>query len=512
MAEIREMNKVDLKNGFPVSELRDGSMITGQADGEEVVLARRGDELFAVGGHCSHYGGPLTAGLMVGDTVRCPWHHACFSFRTGEALRAPALDPIPSWRVEKLGDKIFVREKLPSPISKRSAEGPKSVVIVGGGAAGLAAADMLRREGYKGSLTIVSADDSPPVDRPNLSKDYLAGTAQEEWVPLRPPDYYRDRRIDLLLHSRVSSIDTTNRRIVVDNGKQLGFGALLLATGAEPIHLPIEGATDSQLHYLRTFADSKAIIAKSASAKRVVVVGASFIGLEVAASLRARGILVDVVAPESQPLERVMGAEIGLFVRKLHESHGVTFHLGQTVSRVSSRRVILSDGTHVEADFIVLGVGVRPSLVLAEQAGLAVNRGIEVNEYLESSVPGIFAAGDAARWPDLHTGERIRVEHWVVAERQGQVAARNILGRREKFDAVPFFWSQHYDVAINYVGHAEKWDVIEIDGSLDARDCAVAYKKGGRTLAIATISRDFQSLQAEVAMEAEIQSQKRDVA
>jgi apoptosis-inducing factor 3 len=512
MAEIREMNKVDLKNGFPVSELRDGSMITGQADGEEVVLARRGDELFAVGGHCSHYGGPLTAGLMVGDTVRCPWHHACFSFRTGEALRAPALDPIPSWRVEKLGDKIFVREKLPSPISKRSAEGPKSVVIVGGGAAGLAAADMLRREGYKGSLTIVSADDSPPVDRPNLSKDYLAGTAQEEWVPLRPPDYYRDRRIDLLLHSRVSSIDTTNRRIVVDNGKQLEFGALLLATGAEPIHLPIEGATDSQLHYLRTFADSKAIIAKSASAKRVVVVGASFIGLEVAASLRARGILVDVVAPESQPLERVMGAEIGLFVRKLHESHGVTFHLGQTVSRVSSRRVILSDGTHVEADFIVLGVGVRPSLVLAEQAGLAVNRGIEVNEYLESSVPGIFAAGDAARWPDLHTGERIRVEHWVVAERQGQVAARNILGRREKFDAVPFFWSQHYDVAINYVGHAEKWDVIEIDGSLDARDCAVAYKKGGRTLAIATISRDFQSLQAEVAMEAEIQSQKRDVA
>jgi apoptosis-inducing factor 3 len=449
---------------------------------------------------------------MVGDTVRCPWHHACFSFRTGEALRAPALDPIPSWRVEKLGDKIFVREKLPSPISKRSAEGPKSVVIVGGGAAGLAAADMLRREGYKGSLTIVSADDSPPVDRPNLSKDYLAGTAQEEWVPLRPPDYYRDRRIDLLLHSRVSSIDTTNRRIVVDNGKQLEFGALLLATGAEPIHLPIEGATDSQLHYLRTFADSKAIIAKSASAKRVVVVGASFIGLEVAASLRARGILVDVVAPESQPLERVMGAEIGLFVRKLHESHGVTFHLGQTVSRVSSRRVILSDGTHVEADFIVLGVGVRPSLVLAEQAGLAVNRGIEVNEYLESSVPGIFAAGDAARWPDLHTGERIRVEHWVVAERQGQVAARNILGRREKFDAVPFFWSQHYDVAINYVGHAEKWDVIEIDGSLDARDCAVAYKKGGRTLAIATISRDFQSLQAEVAMEAEIQSQKRDVA
>jgi NADPH-dependent 2,4-dienoyl-CoA reductase/sulfur reductase-like enzyme/nitrite reductase/ring-hydroxylating ferredoxin subunit len=512
MAETPEVKKPDFRNGFPISGLGEDSMISGQADGEELVLVRRGDEVFAIGAHCTHYGGPLAEGLIVGATVRCPWHHACFSLRTGEALRAPALDPVPCWRVERVGDKIFVREKVSPPASKRGMEGPSSVVIVGGGAAGLAAADMLRREGYDGPLTIVSADDSPPVDRPNLSKDYLAGTAQEEWVPLRPSDYYRDRRIDLLLHSRVSSIDTKNRRIVMENGKQLEFGALLLATGADPVRLPIEGASDSQIHYLRTFADSKAIIAKSASAKRVVVVGASFIGLEVAASLRARGILVDVVAPESQPLERVMGAEIGLFVRKLHEAHGVSFHLGQTVSRVSGRMLTLTDGTHLEADFVVLGVGVRPSLVLAEQAGLAVDRGTQVNEYLETSVPGIFAAGDAVRWPDPHTGERIRVEHWVVAERQGQVAAKNILGRREKFDAVPFFWSQHYDVAINYVGHAEKWDVIEIDGSLDARDCAVAYKKGGRTLAIATISRDFQSLQAEVAMEAEIQSQKRDVA
>src|SRR5258708_5180851 len=285
-----------------------------------------------------------------------------------------------------------------------------------------------------------------------------------------------------------------------------------MATGADPVRLPIEGATDSQLHYLRTFADSKAIIAKAASAKRVVVVGASFIGLEIAASLRTRGILVDVVAPGSQPLEHVMGAEVGLFIRKLHEAHGVTFHLGETVSRANGHTINLTSGTTLEADFLVLGVGVRPSLTVAEQAGLAVDRGISVNEYLETSVTGIFAAGDAARWPDPHTGERIRVEHWVVAERQGQVAAKNILGRREKFEAVPFFWTQHYDEAINYVGHAEKWETIEIDGNLDARDCAVAYKKGGRSLAIATISRDLQSLQAEAAMEAEIRPQKREVA
>ena len=511
MAETTETNKPDFRNGFPIRDLGDGGMISGQADGEELVLARCGDEVFAIGAHCTHYGGPLAAGLIVGDTVRCPWHHACFSLRTGEALRAPALDPIACWRVERLGDKIFVREKVSPPALRHGTEGPSSVVIVGGGAAGLAAADMLRREGYDGPLTIVSADDSPPVDRPNLSKDYLAGTAQEDWIPMRSSDYYRDRKIDLVLRSRVSSLDTRRRRIVLENGKALEFGALLLATGADPVRLAIEGATDSQVHYLRTFADSKAIIAKATSAKRVVVVGARFIGLEVAASLRARGILVDVVAPGSQPLEPVMGAEVGLFIRKLHEAHGVTFHLGETVSRVNGRTVTLTGGTAVDADFLVLGVGVRPSLALAEQAGLTIDRGILVNEYLETSVARIFAAGDAARWPDPHTGERVRVEHWVVAERQGQVAAKNILGRREEFDAVPFFWSQHYDVAINYVGHAEKWEAIEVDGSLDAHDCTVAYKKGGRTLAVATISRDLQSLQAEAAMEGE-RPERREVA
>ena len=302
----------------------------------------------------------------------------------------------------------------------------------------------------------------------------------------------------------MSALNLQQRRIQLENDKTYEFDALLIATGAEPVRLTIEGATDSQISYLRTFADSRAIIAKAASAKRVAVVGASFIGLEVAASLRARGIDVDVVAPESQPLERVMGPEVGLFVRRLHEAHGVVFHLGQTVKRIDGRKLTLSDGTTFEADFVVLGVGVRPALAVAEQAGLAIDGGIAVNEYLETSVPGVFAAGDVARWPDPHSGERIRVEHWVVAERQGQAAARNILGYREPFNAVPFFWSQHYDVVINYIGHAEKWDAIEIDGQLDARNCAVTYKRGGRTLAVATISRDLQSLQVEAEMEASL--------
>jgi NADPH-dependent 2,4-dienoyl-CoA reductase/sulfur reductase-like enzyme/nitrite reductase/ring-hydroxylating ferredoxin subunit len=504
--------KPDLKAGVPLNSIADNGQLLGVIDGEDALLVRRGEQVFAVGAYCTHYHGPLAEGLLVDDTVRCPWHHACFSLHTGEALRAPALDAISCWRTEQVGDDVFVREKLTPFVPRRVGNARNSVVIVGGGAAGLAAADMLRREGYDGSLTIVSADDSPPVDRPNLSKDYLAGTAQEDWVPLRTPEYYRERKIQLLLNSRVTSLDTNKREIVLENGKALEFDGLILATGSDPIHLPIEGASKSEVHYLRTFADSKAIIAKAASAKCVVVVGASFIGLEVAASMRARGIEVDVIAPERQPLERVMGAEVGSFIRKLHEAHGVTFHLGETVGRVNGRAVTLSSGTVLDADFLVLGVGVRPPLELAEQAGLATDRGILVNEYLETSVPGVFAAGDAARWPDPRTGEKIRVEHWVVAERQGQVAARNILGRGERFDAVPFFWSQHYDLAINYVGHAESWDAITINGDLDARDCSVTYKKGGRTLAVVTVSRDLQSLQAEAAMEAETRQRLKHVA
>ena len=507
MAEVTDTPKPDFRHGFKVLDIPDGGIVLGQVDGEDVILSRRRDEVFAVGAFCTHYHGPLADGLVVDDTVRCPWHHACFSLRTGEALRAPALDPIASWRVDKVGDTVYVREKnaathnKPVPGSNRTRDLPQSVVIIGGGAAGLAAAEMLRRDGYDGSVTMISADDSPPCDRPNLSKDFLAGTAQEDWIPLRPPEFYTAHKINLVLGSRVVSLDAKQKRIHLQNGKTYSFGSLLIATGAEPVRLTIEGATDSQLHYLRTFADSKAIVARAATAKSVVVVGASFIGLEVAASLRARGIDVHVVAPETQPLERIMGPEIGHFIRGLHEGRGVHFHLGEAVSRINGRAVSLTGGSSVDADFVVLGVGVRPSLALAEGAGLAINRGIVVNEFLETSVLGIYAAGDVARWPDPHTGEKIRVEHWVAAERQGQTAAKNILGGREPFNAVPFFWSQHYDVAINYVGHAEKWDSIEFDGQVDDRNFSATYKRGEKTLAVATVGRDFQSLEDEAAME-----------
>jgi NADPH-dependent 2,4-dienoyl-CoA reductase/sulfur reductase-like enzyme/nitrite reductase/ring-hydroxylating ferredoxin subunit len=502
----------NLSQGVALDRLADGEMLQGTVNGEEVILARRGDEFFAVGASCPHYGGRLVEGLLHGDEVRCPLHHACFSLRTGEALRAPAFDAIPCWRVERVGERVFVREKVAAPIRKMtiassgSPKRPASVVIIGAGAAGFAAADMLRREGYDKPVTMISADEAAPYDRPNLSKDYLAGTAPDEWIPLRPPAYYRDQRLDLLLNSRVSSLDVQQKRVHLDNGKSYEYGALLLATGATPVTLALPGASDSQVYYLRSFADSRTLAQKAASAKQVVIVGASFIGLETAASLRSRGIAVHIVAPDQQPLARVMGSEVGRFIRTLHEAQGVVFHLEQTVARVDGSKVTLSGGAILNADLLVLGVGVRPSLALAEQAGLKVDRGVVVDEYLQSSAPGVFAAGDIARWPDPHSGGPVRIEHWVVAQRQGQVAARNILGRRERFDAVPFFWTAQYDVTIRYVGHAEKWDVVDIKGSLDAKDCAVAYKSAGRTLAVATISRDLHSLQVEASMEASIAS------
>lgn len=495
----------DLTQGIALIEFV-GEMLLGHVGDQAVLLVRSRSEIFAIDAHCSHYHGPLAEGLVVGDSIRCPWHHACFDLRTGEAARAPALIPLAVWQVEHEGDRIFVRQKReqPKPRGKGPADAPGQIVIVGGGAAGFAAAEMLRRQEFRGSIVMLSSDSSPPVDRPNLSKDYLAGSAPEDWLPLRPDSFYAEVSIDLRLKSNVTSIDTKAHNVVIAGGGTVPYDRLLLATGAEPVRLPIPGADQPHVHTLRSLADCRAIIDSLKGARRAIVIGASFIGLEAAAALRARDIEVHVVAPEQRPMERVLGPDIGDFVRALHEKQGVIFHFGDTVVAIDGKRATLKIGGVLEADVVVVGVGVRPRLGLAEQAGLKLDRGVAVDSHLETSVPGIYAAGDIARWPDPHSGENIRVEHWVVAERQGQTAARNMLGQREIFDAVPFFWSQHYDVPINYVGHAEQWDEIVIDGNIAAKDCLLQYKSKGRVLAVSSIYRDLASLQAELAMEQKV--------
>jgi NADPH-dependent 2,4-dienoyl-CoA reductase/sulfur reductase-like enzyme/nitrite reductase/ring-hydroxylating ferredoxin subunit len=507
MSEPSKPTGPDLAQGIPLDDLADGGMIGGHVGEEPVLLARRGDEFFAIGSSCSHYGGPLADGLVVADTVRCPWHHARFSLRTGEAVAAPAFNPVSCWRVQKRDGKAWVGEKIEPAGQRGAAKAPSAsenagrVVIVGGGAAAFATAEMLRREGFAGSVMLLSADDAAPYDRPNCSKDYLAGNAPEDWIPLKPAEFYREHAIEIVLGTDVTGIDIKAHQVAIAGGRNLAFDKLVLATGAEPIRLDIPGANEPHVHTLRSLGDARAIIAHAKQAQRVVVVGASFIGLEVAASLRARELEVHVVAPERRPMERVLGPEFGDFIRALHEEHGVVFHLEETVTAIEAKSVRLKGGKTLPADLVIVGIGVRPRIQLAEQAGLKIDRGVVVNAYLETSAPGIYAAGDIARWPDPHSGEPLRIEHWVVAERQGQTVARNILGRRERFVDVPFFWSQHYDLPINYVGHAEKWDALEIEGDIKARDCLVRYRRDGKLLAVASIYRDVDSLKEELAME-----------
>jgi NADPH-dependent 2,4-dienoyl-CoA reductase/sulfur reductase-like enzyme/nitrite reductase/ring-hydroxylating ferredoxin subunit len=505
MSYCPEPRGPDLALGVAQNTLADGAKLIGHVGGEPVLLARIGSEFFAVGAHCTHYCGPLAAGLVVGNTIRCPWHHACFDLRTGEALRAPAFDPLSCWAVEIRNARIFVNGKVGRPkalkIGKSASDVPKRIVIVGGGAAGFAAAETLRREKFAGSIVMLSNDAAAPVDRPSLSKGHLAGNTSEDRVPLRPRSFYPENAIDLQLATEVVRLDPSSREIALSDGQSIRYDRLLLATGAEPVRLWIPGSDQAHVHSLRSLADCRAIIARAQTARRAIILGASFIGLEVAAALRSRGIEVHVVAPEKRPLERILGQEMGQFVQSLHEQHGVIFHLNETALSITRNQMTLKSGGVLEGDLVVAGIGVRPRIDLAVKAGIAVDRGAVVNSRLETSVKGVFAAGDIARWPDPHSGGSIRVEHWIVAERQGQTAALNMMGHREKFTAVPFFWSQHYKVPINYVGHAENWDKIAIEGDVPSRDCVLRFIRGGRTLAIASIFRDRESLQAEFSME-----------
>ncbi|MDR5664148.1 FAD-dependent oxidoreductase [Burkholderia cenocepacia] len=496
-------SRPDLTQGIALDDLADGAMIEGHVGDAAVLLVRRADELFAVGAQCPHYGGPLAEGLLVGDTIRCPWHHAAFCLRTGEMERAPALDGLPCWRVERRDGRAVVVDARPAaaPPALKDTGLPASVVIVGGGAAAIAAAVTLRQEGYPHAITLLSADADPPYDRPNLSKDYLAGTAEADWLPLRAPSFYAEQRIDVRCNTRVTRLDPAQRSVELADGSRVEYGALLLATGAEPNRLNVPGADLPHVCTLRSRADCDALIAKLKTARRCVVVGASFIGLEAAAALRTRGLDVHVVAPDQHPMGRVLGDALGDTIKALHEAHGVVFHLGATPARIGPDSVTLSSGDVLPADVVLVGIGVHPNVELAQDAGLAVERGVTVDRFLQTSAPGIYAAGDIARWPDPLTGERIRVEHWVVAERQGIVAARNLLGQQRPFDAVPFFWSQHYDLTLRYVGHAEQWDRVEIDGDLGAHDCSIAYWRGNTRLAVVTIARDLDNLKAEAAFE-----------
>jgi NADPH-dependent 2,4-dienoyl-CoA reductase/sulfur reductase-like enzyme/nitrite reductase/ring-hydroxylating ferredoxin subunit len=490
MGSQAQVSGPDFTQGVADADVEEGVPLLGHVGDDAVIIVRERGKVHALAATCTHYGGPLAEGIVSNGAVRCPWHHACFDLETGRA-GGPAIAAVACYDIALTGGELRVgakREAKPA-----AASGPKSVVIVGGGPAGVACAEALRAEGYTGPITIASGEGSDPVDRPNLSKDYLAGNAPEEWVFLRTRDALA--AIDVaLVDDTVTAIDTGSRSVATKGGKALGYDALLLATGAEPIRLPIDGANLPHVHTLRTLGDSRAIAGATGPA---VVIGASFIGLEVAASLIARGTAVTVVAPEAVPLARVLGDDVGNFVRRVHEAKGVAFQLGKKPAKITATEVTLDDGTSLPAGVVVMGVGVKPRTDLAQAAGLTVDRGVVVDDQLRAA-PNVWAAGDIARF--AWDGTSVRIEHWQVAVRHGQAVARAMLGRPRRRD-VPFFWSQHHDVTLGYVGHAEKADKPEIHGDLDRRDAHVVYREGQTIRAVVTLNRDRLALEVEAAIE-----------
>lgn len=482
------------------SDLNAGEMKEFSAGETRILLARVGDQFHAVSASCPHYGGTLAEGALCGTHVVCPLHHAVFNVVNGDLEEPPALDALVSYEVRIEGERVMVR--VPEEVSDRRAialakrdvpADSRQFVIIGAGAAGYVAAQTLREEGFRGQVVTITREDRAPYDRPNLSKDYLHGHADPEWLPLRSQEFFAEHDIQLLLNREVTRVDAQAKTIFFEGGDTMDYDALLVATGGAPVRLNIPGSDLKNVCVLRSFADSDSIIETAGRSRRAVVVGASFIGMEAAYSLRERGLDVTVVAPSQEPFEVTLGNEVGAVFRCEHERHGVRFKLGSIVYRFEGSHnveaVTLDNGESIGTDMVVVGVGVRPVTHFLEGVELDQSGGVVVDSYLRAA-DGLYAAGDIVSFVDLRTGERLRIEHWRTAEQQGRVAARNMLGRELPFEGVPFFWTQQFDLTLRYVGHASSWDEIVYQGDVAARDFLAFYVKENRVQAVAGINRD----------------------
>jgi NADPH-dependent 2,4-dienoyl-CoA reductase/sulfur reductase-like enzyme len=369
----------------------------------------------------------------------------------------------------------------------------RQFVIIGGGAAGYAAAQTLREEGFRGNVVMITREDRAPYDRPNLSKDYLHGHAEPEWMPLRPEEFFSEHDIKLLLNREVIRVDAHTKTITFEGGDTMEYDSLLVATGGAPLRLNIPGSDLKNVCVLRSFADADSMIETARRSRRAVVIGSSFIGMEAAYSLRERGLEVTVVAPSKEPFETTLGAEVGAVFRRLHESHGVRFKLGSMVYRFEGihhiEAVVLDNGEVIKTDMVVVGAGVRPITHFLEGVELDKAGGVIVDSHLRAA-DGLYAAGDIVSFPDPHTGERVRIEHWRTALQQGRAAARNMVGHETAFDGVPFFWTRQFDAGLVYVGHAASWDEIIYHGETSSQDFLAFYVKNDRVLAVAGMNRD----------------------
>ncbi|MEW6443277.1 MAG: FAD-dependent oxidoreductase [bacterium] len=480
-----------------VGDLRDGEMKEVEvAEGRKVLLVVIDGEYRVLGATCPHYGAPLAQGLLYEGRIRCPWHHSVFDAGSGGLREPPALDGLPRFEVRIDGDRIVavLPDEMPAschaPMAAPDpAADPRTFVIVGSGAAGLAAAETLRQDGYRGRVVMLTGEDHLPYDRTDLSKPYLRN-ADARKPYLRCAEFYGKYGIEVLTGHHVEAVDPAGKTVLCRGGARIAWDRLLLATGAAPRRLGAPGEDLENVLYLRSLDDCERIRGlASAGSGRAVLVGASFIAMEVAAALVVRGFSVTIAAPEPVPFEATLGKEIGGMYRSAHEQKGVSFRLGARVDRFEGAggrvaEVVLADGERLAAGLVVIGIGVRPvtgylkGFDKHEDGSLLVDRQFRVSG-------DVFAAGDIARFPDWRTGEPIRIEHWRVAEQHGRAAAHNMAGRNAGYSDVPFFWTNQHYVITSYVGYARGWDEIVLDGDLEERRFLAFYLKGGRVLAAA---------------------------
>lgn len=478
-----------------VEDLPEGTMRQVRAGELDILVANCDGALFAVGAHCPHYGANLQEGLLCDQRLTCPWHKAAFDISTGKAIDPPALDDLPTYAVHIEEDKIVVAvpDTVRNPSTPcRIKKADPHFVVLGAGAAGISAVRALREFGFDGRISLITNEPGKPYDRTTLSKDFLAGQAKEPDIAIRPDTFYSDLAIEQVT-GQVGEVAIRRRLVDFEDGRTLEFDSLLIATGGIPRSLELPGAGLGNIFVLRTLADAKRIEQALRPGVRAVVIGGSFISLEVASCFARRKIPAMVIVPEKAPFAHTFGAEIGRALGQWHESHGVEFRLGLSVERIAgtgmAREVVLQSGERIPADVIVVGGGVRPATDLLHGIPLLEDGSVEVNEYLLLA-PGVYAAGDIATFPDRYSAKPVRIEHWRVAEQHGRTAAANMLGRQQPFTGVPYFWTNHFDTRFDYVGHADRWDDIIVDGDLSKREFIAYYVSDGKLLAASACGRD----------------------
>lgn len=469
---------------------------------DKILICRFGGEFSALSPYCIHYGAPLEEGILSDGRIICPWHHSCFSAKNGDFLEPPAFDSLVAYELRAEGENLVVT--VPDKIEKRRLPGlakpdyksdKRRFAIIGGGAAGYSAAQALRENGFKGRIYMITKENKLPYDRPNLSKEYLQGKAEEDWMPLRSQKFYDDHGIDIALGREVLKLDVKKKEVTLDEGQDLVFDKILIASGGKPLNLNIPGADLGNIFTLRSFGNADEIIAAAEKASKAAVIGSSFIGMETAYSLSVLGIDVTVIGKDSVPFEMTLGKEIGELFMKEHKNHGIAFRMSANVSRFAGNgkveKIIFNDGKEIPADLVLVGIGVVPATGFIEGIELNPDGGLKTDIYL-AVAEDVYAAGDIVSFPNAITGERRRIEHWRTAEQQGRIAALNMLGKNVPYSSVPFFWTAQAGLDLKYVGHAGTWDYTITWGNVADKDFITFYISGDKVAAAAGNNRDAE--------------------